>query len=136
MHPGVFHAREHAEVNVEMWDNGSNMQAEHHFNCFFFFYGFIFRSRGSFEARPLISLPALSFDTCWKKLSPTIDQNRGGGAFAASDDVFGHTRVVARVRQPGFFDDEIMVSRDEKIGVARRVENILVPLPLHLKNMF
>lgn len=29
-----------------------------------------------------------------------------------------------------------MVSRDEKIGVARRVDNILVSLPLHLKICF
>lgn len=77
-----------------------------------------------------------SFDICWKKSSPTIDKDRGRGAFAASDDVFGHARVVAGVGQPGFFDDEIMVGRDDKIGVTRWVDHILVSLPLHLKTDF
>lgn len=77
-----------------------------------------------------------SFDICWKKSSPTIDKDRGRGAFAASDDVFGHARVVAGVSQPGFFDDEIMVGCDDKIGVTRWVDHILVSLPLHLKTDF
>lgn len=64
----------------------------------------------------------------------TIHEHRGGGAFAACDDVFGHTGVVARVCHPGLSDDEIMVSRDEEVGVTLWVENVFVPLPLHLKN--
>lgn len=75
-------------------------------------------------------LNSLSFEN---ECLPTIDQDRGRVAFAASDDVLGHARVVARVGQPGLLDDKIVVGRDEEIGVALWVDHILVPLPLHLK---
>lgn len=92
----------------------------------------------SLQSRPLISLciHRAHFDSCRKKWSPTIDQDCGRVALAASDDVFGHTCVVPRVCQAGFFDDEIMVGSDEKIGVAHWVDHIFVSLPLHLKICF
>ncbi len=117
-----------------MWDNKSDMLAKHDslelFSCL---YIWIWEP---FEPRALISLRVCSFDTCWKKSSPTIDEDGGGVTSPAGDDVFGHARVVARVCKPSFFDDKIMVSRDDKIGVACRVDNILVSLPLHLKICF
>ena len=95
---GTFHACK--RTCRLMWKCGKTdatcKQNMTHLSFFFFFW--------SREPRPLISLRA-SFDTCWKKSSPTIDQDRGRGALAASNDVFSHTCVVACVGQPGFFDD-------------------------------
>lgn len=68
-----------------------------------------------------------------RESSLTIHEHRRRGAFAASDDVFGHAGVVARVCHPGLSDDEIVVGRDEEVGVTLWVENVFVPLPLHLK---
>lgn len=86
---------------------------------------------------PDVSFHVSLSNTCSQKLAPpTVDEDRGRVAFAASDDVFGHARVVARVCEACFFDDEIVVGRDEIIGVARWVDQILVPLPLHLERNF
>lgn len=68
-----------------------------------------------------------------RESSLTIHEHRGRGASAASDNVFGHTGVVARVRHPGLPDDEIVVGCDEEVGVTLWVENVFIPLPLHLK---
>lgn len=68
-----------------------------------------------------------------EKPPPTVDQHGGRGAFTARHDVFGHAGVVAGVGQPGLPDHQVVVGRYEIIGVARRVEDILVSLPLHLK---
>ena len=63
---------------------------------------------------------------------PTIDDDSGGGTLAAGHDVLGHAGVVARVSQPRMLDDEVVVGRDEDVGVGLWVEQLLVPLPLHL----
>lgn len=70
---------------------------------------------------------------CRQRRSLTIDQDRCGAALATSHYVLGHTRVVARVCQTGLSDDKIVVGCDEKIGVAGRVDHVLISLPLHLK---
>lgn len=66
-------------------------------------------------------------------VSLTVHDHGGRGALAASDDVFGHARVVARVCHPGLSDDEVMVGRDEEVGIALWAEDVFIPLPLHLK---
>lgn len=87
--------------------------------------------------KPDVNFNVYLTNTCSQKLAPpTVDEDRGGVAFAASDNVFGHARVVARVCEACFFDDEIVVGRDEIIGVACWVDQILVPLPLHLEINF
>lgn len=83
------------------------------------------------------SLVSLLLSPCHDLLgesSLTVHDHCGGGAFAASDDVFCHTRVVARVCHPGLSDDEIMIGRDKEVGVHLWVEDVFIPLPLHLKN--
>lgn len=85
---------------------------------------------------PAVGFHMCLFNICSQRLSPTVDENRGRVAFAASDNVFGHARVVARVCKACFFDDEIVVGRDEIIGVACWVDQILVSLPLHLEIHF
>lgn len=79
-------------------------------------------------------VPAFTAQTvCRQRRSLTIDQDRCGAALATSHYVLGHTRVVARVCQTGLSDDKIVVGCDEKIGVAGRVDDVLISLPLHLK---
>lgn len=79
-------------------------------------------------------VPAFTAQTvCRQRRSLTIDQDRCGAALATSHYVLGHTRVVARVCQTGLSDDKIVVGCDEKIGVAGRVDHVLISLPLHLK---
>lgn len=89
---------------------------------------------GSHETQPLHVVKAPDSETgATRAASLTIHEHRRRGAFAASDDVFGHAGVVARVGHPGLSDDEVVVGRDEEVGVSLWVENVFVPLPLHLK---
>lgn len=63
----------------------------------------------------------------------TINNDVGCGAPPFGHDVLRHAGVVGRVGQARLLDDQVVVDGDVEVPVLRRVDDLLVLQPLHLR---
>lgn len=68
-----------------------------------------------------------------RKKTLTINNESSSAAASFGHHVASDTGVVCCVQQSGLLDDKIMVNCDQKIGVLRRIDDILILQPVHLK---
>lgn len=67
-----------------------------------------------------------SFSLKKKPIWVTIDDERSRAAASLGHDVASHTGVVGRVREPRLFDDQVVIDGDQKVGVLRWIDDVLV----------
>lgn len=65
-------------------------------------------------------------------MTATINNERSSAAASLGHDVASHAGVVGRVREPRLFDDQVVIDGDQKVGVLRWVDDVLVLQPVHL----
>lgn len=63
----------------------------------------------------------------------TINYKCGRAAASFGHHVTGHAGVVSGVGESSLFDDQIVINGDQKVGVLRRIDDILVLQPVHLQ---
>lgn len=68
-----------------------------------------------------------------QQLGVTVDDDCCRGAASLGHDVFGHAGVVGRVGEARLLDDQVVVDGDVEVPVVRRVDDLLVLQPLHLR---
>lgn len=78
------------------------------------------------ETRPAAQVPSP------RAKAGTVDDDSSCGAPALGHDVLGHASVISSVQEPSLLDDEVVIDGDEEVGVLGRINDILVPQPLHL----
>lgn len=62
----------------------------------------------------------------------TINNEGSRAAASLGHNVASHTGVVGRVREPSLFDDQVVIDGDQKVGVLRWIDDILVLKPVNL----
>lgn len=63
----------------------------------------------------------------------TINNECSRAAASFGHHVTSHTGVVCCVREPGLFDDQVVIDGDQKVGVLRWIYDVLVLQPVHLR---
>lgn len=63
----------------------------------------------------------------------TINNKRSCAAASFGNHISSHTGVVSRVRKSGLLDDQIVINCDQKIGVLRWINDVLIFQPVNLE---
>lgn len=63
----------------------------------------------------------------------TINDECSRAAASLGHNVASHTGVVGGVREPSLFDDQVVIDGDQKVGVLRWIDDVLVLKPVNLE---